>query len=348
MKSSKKQILWSLIFLVLVALTVYMVINQRESFSLRGFIGYVSRASWQWIALAFVGMMGFVVFEGLALVVLSNAFDYKTRPTRGILYSAPDIYFSAITPSATGGQPASAYFMMKDGISGAATTVILLVNLTLYTLAVIAIGLICFITNPQMFFGFSVLSKIMIIVGFTFQFILVAVFLLLVYKEKIVMKIATFLMNLLGKMHLMHNIEKRQKHLIEVEKQYKECADAIKNHKKSIAIAFLFNFLQRVSQILVSVCVFIGVGGGVRRAFDAFAAQGYVAIGSNSVPIPGAVGAADYLFIDGFGNLIPDAVSIELLSRGISFYCCITICGIITLVAYLSKGLKGMRRKKRC
>ena len=47
------------------------------------------------------------------------------------------------------------------------------------------------------------------------------------------------------------------------------------------------------------------------------------------MPIPGAVGAADYLFIDGFGSLVKDSISIELLSRGISFYCCIIICGII-------------------
>ena len=66
------------------------------------------------------------------------------------------------------------------------------------------------------------------------------------------------------------------------------------------------------------------------------------------MPIPGAVGAADYLFIDGFGSLVKDSISIELLSRGISFYCCIIICGIITLIAYLLQSVKGMKQKKKC
>jgi hypothetical protein len=99
---------------------------------------------------------------------------------------------------------------------------------------------------------------------------------------------------------------------------------------------------------MVSVCVFIAVGGSTHKIFDAFVAQGLVVIGSNSVPIPGAVGAADYLFIDGFGSLVKDSISIELLSRGISFYCCIIICGIITLIAYLLQSVKGMKQKKKC
>lgn len=348
MNSGKKKVIWTLVFFALVGLTVFTVVKQSETFSLNSFARYVSGASIQWIILAFVGMLGFIAFEALAIIVLARAFGYKRRLTRGLIYSSTDIYFSAITPSATGGQPASAYFMMKDKIPGAVTTIILLINLTLYTTSIIVIGIVCFLARPGIFAGFGVISKCMITVGFLFQFVLLMVFVLLVYKEKIVMKIADGCMRVLGKLHLMRNIEKRREHLKEVEKQYKECADAIKNHKKSILVAFICNFMQRVSQIMVSVCVFIGIGGGAAQALDAFITQGYVVLGSNSVPIPGAMGAADYLFIDGFSGMVKDTVSMELLSRGISFYSCIIICGIITLLVYTSEGLKGIKQKKKC
>ena len=68
---------------------------------------------------------------------LSKAFGYKRKFRKALVYSTSDIYFSAITPSATGGQPASAYFMMNDKIPGAVTTIVLLVNLTLYTTSII-------------------------------------------------------------------------------------------------------------------------------------------------------------------------------------------------------------------
>ena len=140
MKSNKKQIIWSLIFIALIVLTVWVIVKQNESFSIEGFINYVSAAKWQWIALAFLCMVGFIVFEGLAVLQLCKAFGYKEKVKRGIVYSAVDIYFSAITPSATGGQPASAMCMMQDGIPGAVTTIVLLLNLTLYTIAIIVIG----------------------------------------------------------------------------------------------------------------------------------------------------------------------------------------------------------------
>ena len=101
-----------------------------------------------------------------------------------LVYSSSDIYFSAITPSATGGQPASAYFMMKDKVPGAVTTIILLVNLTLYTVSIIVIGVLCFILRPTMVVHFSIVSKIMIFIGALVQFVLLTTFLLLVYKGK--------------------------------------------------------------------------------------------------------------------------------------------------------------------
>ena len=58
--------------------------KQNESFSIEGFINYVSAAKWQWIALAFLCMVGFIVFEGLAVLQLCKAFGYKEKVKRGI------------------------------------------------------------------------------------------------------------------------------------------------------------------------------------------------------------------------------------------------------------------------
>lgn len=343
MKDMKSKVLWSLVLLALIGLTIYAIVGTNESFTIDGFISYIKSASPGWIFGAFVCMCGFFVFEGMALKVLCGTFGYKRPFRKCLVYSSSDIYFSAITPSATGGQPASAYFMMKDKVPGAVTTIILLVNLTLYTVSIIVIGVLCFILRPTMVMHFSIVSKIMIFIGALVQFVLLTTFLLLVYKEKIITKCADFFLRLFKKLHLVKNIKERQEKLKHVEKQYKECAQAISSHKKHIFVAFIYNLLQRLSLIGVSICVFIGIGG--TKVVDAFAAQGFVVIGSNSVPIPGAVGAADYLFIDGFGHLVKDSISIELLSRGISFYCCILICGLITLVAYLLRGMKGIKHK---
>ena len=51
------------------------------------------------------------------------------------------------------------------------------------------------------------------------------------------------------------------------------------------------------------------------------------------------MGISDYLMIDGFTEIMGEkmAYSVELISRGITFYICVLISGLITLVGYCIK-----------
>ena len=76
-----------------------------------------------------------------------------------------------------------------------------------------------------------------------------------------------------------------------------------------------------------------------------FASQCLITIGYNCIPVPGAMGVADYLMVDGFTSLIgrADAFRVDMMSRGLSFYICVAVSGIITLIGYIML----RRRKKR-
>ena len=73
--------------------------------------------------------------------------------------------------------------------------------------------------------------------------------------------------------------------------------------------------------------------------------QSFAVIGSNCVPIPGAMGVADYLMLDGFEAFLPPdlVVSMELLSRSISFYACVLLCGLWVFATVFRKR-KGRRK----
>ena len=67
-----------------------------------------------------------------------------------------------------------------------------------------------------------------------------------------------------------------------------------------------------------------------------FAMQSNVVIGAYCIPIPGSMGVTDLLMMDGFTSLMNEQTSanLELLSRAVSFYICILLCGLIVLVKY--------------
>ena len=341
----RKKLIWSVVFAFIAVLSIFAVISQSKSFSIERFADFIKNASLPWLICAAASMLAFIFFEGAAICTISRAFGYNKKTIgNGSVYSASDIYFSAITPSATGGQPASAYFMIKDGIPAAVTTAILLINLLMYCASIIVIGLFILITNFDLFLGFSAISKILIIVGFVVQTGFGLFFTLLITKKEMLRRICTGFLRFLAKLHIIKRLDKKTESLDRVMTEYGACLDMIRGHNLALVKAFVFNLLQRSLQIAVTLFTFLATGGALSEGFRVWSVQAYTVLASNCVPIPGAMGVTDYLMLDGFGSLgmaEGTATNLELLSRSLSFYICILICGVITLLAYILKKKKN-------
>ena len=343
---NKKQVLFMLLFVLIAAMSVWAVMSQSQNFSLADFGQYIQNASVPWLIAAVASMLGFILLEGLALQILCRAFGYRCNFRQGFIYSASDIYFSAITPSASGGQPASAYFMMKDGIDGMMTAVILVVNLVMYTAAIIVIGLLCFVLRFDLFLQYSLPAQILIIVGSVMQIGLLIFFYMLLKKDRLLHKMCNGLLKLLFFLRILRNRNKWQTKLDKYMDQYRQYSQLISGHRKTLFFCFLFNFFQRASQIAVTMFVYAATTGrNFLESIELWFWQGYVVLGSNCMPIPGAIGVSDYLMLDGFKNIMTEseAVNLELLSRSFSFYSCVIICGIAVVAQYCA----NKRRTKR-
>ncbi len=343
----KKKLFWAVFAVVIAVLTIFAVVSQSKDFSVEMLVEFIKTANPFWMAAAVISMSGFIIFEGLAIRVLVFGLDTGRRRCRGILYAAADVYFSAITPSASGGQPASAFFMIRDGISGAVSAVILLVNLVMYTFAIMFVGVVCVTGKPQVLMHFGTPSKVLIALGFLIMGISAAGFLLLLFKERLLHRICEWLLRLIHRMRLIRHPEKLEAKLQHIMDEYDECAGMIASKWKMLFLAFLFNLLQRVSQITVTPCVYMATGGSLSRFFELWSTQAFVAIGSNCAPIPGAMGVADYLLLDGLNGIVEASAvtNMELVSRSISFYSCVILSLLIVAAGYISVVRERRKRK---
>jgi uncharacterized membrane protein YbhN (UPF0104 family) len=124
--------------------------------------------------------------------------------------------------------------------------------------------------------------------------------------------------------------------------------EQIKGKKLILLRAFVFNFLQRASLIAVTLFSFLAIGGDRGLCLDVWVAQSMVVLGSNTVPIPGAMGVADYLMLDVFGAIVAEGVIVnfELLSRSVSFYFCVITCGISFMTRCLISQFSKRRSEK--
>ena len=330
---------------MIAALSIVAVTSFNRNFHFSDFFKSVRSASPPWIVAAVCGTFGYILFEALSLMYICRSFGYGRRLKSGLLYSSTGFYFSSITPSATGGQPAQAYVMIKDGIPGVFAAIALLVNLLMYTLSIAVLGIFAFIARPSLFLKFSVVSRIMIIVGTVIQFTLAALVLLLIKNKRILHGIGRRLIRILGKLHLVRDKDNLLNTFDGKMAEYDKYAEYLHGKRPMMLKVLGINILQRASVISVTMFTFIALGGRGAEIFNIFVMQIYVLLGSTFMPIPGSIGITDYLMIDGFSNLITksnvEPGTLELLSRTLSFYICVFACGLFMLYYYF-KGRKNI------
>ncbi len=343
MMTNKKHLIWLLLSLMLAMLSLWAVLMQSGDMPLRQLWEEVWEAEPGCLFAAVLCGALFLLLEGQALRCILKAAGYRRSFPKGTVYSAADIYFSAITPSASGGQPASAVFMIRDGIPSGVVTATLIVNLILYTVSIVLLGLLAALTHFHLLLVFRPLSRALILIGAVLlSGLTLFFFLMLGNGEKVFGAVAGFY-RFLAKHRIIHRLDHRLDRLERAKVEYRDCIRLVREKPRLIVKAFLYNFAQRAAQIAVPMFVYLGMGGRAGNVPTIFASQCFITIGYNCVPVPGGMGVADFLMVDAFSDLmaLEDALHLELLSRSIAFYICVAASGIIVLVSTI------LRRKRR-
>ncbi|WP_081846612.1 lysylphosphatidylglycerol synthase transmembrane domain-containing protein [Butyrivibrio sp. AE3004] len=341
-ESSLKKIFWMLFSLLLAAFTVWAILRESKTLSISQLFKVVIGGNPLYLAIAVICAAGYVFFEAVAICSILKGINYKKKIHEGIIYSTADVYFSAITPSATGGQPASAYFMHEDGIPTGVVSATLILNLMMYTCAIGFLGIISIIMNPDFFREFGSVARIFICVGFVILIALTYFFYLLLKKSKSVFDFIRKVLTFLKSKNIFKVKDQVFSKLDKTQADYENCAKMFAGKSRILSKAFIFNVLQRASQIAVPMFMYLCLGGNKSNMITLFSKQSLVTIGYNFIPIPGAMGISDFLMIDGFSKIMTHeaAMQLDMVSRAISFYFCVTISGLITLGGYLWKKKK--------
>lgn len=337
--NTKKNITMSLAALALALVTIMLVFKQAGPHTLSSALQFLKEIPPLYIGAALVSSCGFIWFEGMGIKTILDGFNYPCRKRDAFVYAAADVYFSAITPSASGGQPASVFFMYLDMIPASVSTAVLLLNLVMYTLALVTMSLAALLAAPGIYLGFSMPARLIIAGGITVMTLLGILFILLLEGQRFLLRTGTRMINLLYRLKIIHDPEKYQHKLTAFLAHYGDCVKLIHGNKRMLVKVYIYNVLQRISQLMVMVIVYLGLDRGGRYPFKVFITQLFVAGGSNFIPIPGAMGAADFLMIDGYSSLFSEGFTyaLSLIGRGISFYCCILISFIVVVAGFLRK-----------
>lgn len=325
------------ILFALIAISFYVIFRNFSEIDPRTIGGILRGVQPGFLALALLCLFLYILTEGVSMRVLSGALGHPYGAVKTIVYSAIDLYFSAITPSATGGQPAVAYYMAQDGIPLTKSTTLLLANLIQYTASLLFMGLIVLIIKPGLVLAGGKWILILFIIGVVLHVGMLVAFALCMFRQKMIRRLAGAVLHLLCKLRLVKNEEERLAAFDQQLLEYHECVVLVHKRPGLLLSVFIGNILQRVAMFSIAYFVYRALGLSAHSYWELMAVQIVIALAVNSLPLPGAVGAAEAAFLMLYTIIYSQEFLMPamLLTRGVSHYLCFILCGIITIVNHI-------------
>lgn len=320
-----------LLFILLIVLTFWIIFKDQNITEL---IKIVKSAKSLYVILGIILMFLFHLTEAYNLQSILKWFDEKISLLKALKFTLIGFFFSSITPAASGGQPVEIYYMTKEKISGAKSTISLLVQLCGYQISTISFGIICAILNPAILKGGLIW---LFLLGLTINGFALSIMLICVFSKKITQKIITFAIGIL-KFFRVKNIEDKKQRLEAGVEKYNNSSFYIKTHKKEFIKAILRVFLQIAFYYSVPFCVYKAFGLNSYNLYQIFTMQAVLYTTVSSLPLPGAIGISEAVFLaifePAFGSGLLNGAM--LLSRGITFYLYV----IVSLIVVIFNALK--------
>lgn len=340
-KTAKKTLINTIVLVVLIAVTLIVLLLSYRELNFANIMEFLRSADWWWIAAAILCMLAFIAIEGFALWLIVRTLGYKGKLHQAMVYSAADVYYSAITPSASGGQPASLYYMRRDGMESGLGGFSLMLYLLAYTAAIFIMGAFALIARPQYYFQLSGgLSQTLVILGAVVQVLLTAFFVICILWSKLLVKTGCGLISLLAKIRIVKRPDKWRERWVAVVEKYSASRGVLKSYPWLIVVIVFLALAQRVAQTLIPCFVCYSVSHNA-SFIDLFCLQVYVLLGYVSIPLPGGVGAYEIMFLQTYGIFFTEKfiLSAMMVSRVISYYLSMIVSGAFTLTYHIL-GLK--------
>ena len=330
-KMSGKKHALSLAFLIVLIIGTFAFLL--KDIGIKGLIKAVEQADTGYMLLAFMMLLLYLAAEGEAIRSITKSLGYPVKRRRGFVYACTDFYFSAITPSATGGQPVCLYYMSKDHIPVSVSGLAMLLHTVVYKLILLLLGIWALMAKWSFFAEGNWTVKLLFVVGFIINVIVIIVCLLAMFSQKVIHKIAMGIIHLGVKLHMVKKPEETIQRLTKSLKEYETGAEYIRSQWFLVARVLVITFVQRIAMFSISYWIYKAMGGQKYNLYDMMALQTLIAMAIDSLPLPGGIGATEGIFTMLYraiygASLIPALI----LTRGINYYCGLIVSSTAVII----------------
>lgn len=346
---TRKIIVESGILLVLLAITLSFLLKNQD---IPQIVNIIKGCKPGYIVLAILFMAFYAYVGGYEVYMFMKKRGYKMSPFRCFKYGFTEIFFSAITPSSTGGQPMMAMAMKDEGYPYTETAPALLAITGLYKVGVIILGILVCIVYGDRIFAMTDDSWVYFLFGFGFiaNIVIILVVCLFLFSNKCIWSLFKLVLNIGTKLRIIKN-RLRTEEVFKLKKnEYMVCANYMRQDPIVPLKVFVVTFLQRLALASVGGCVYMAMGidtPGITFQYIV-AIQIITAIAVELMPLPGAVGISETVFLSLNLSIYGTQSALNagmLLTRGINFYLLFIVSAIFVNIAHIAKMTRHLKKK---
>ena len=335
MEIKKRWIGNGIFFFALFGLTFYAIFRGKELPELLKVMRSVSPVyyiSGLGLIIVFVCCEAFIIYRMLRVL------RYRVPKRHCILYSFVGFFFSCITPSATGGQPAQLYYMNRDKIDVSVGTVVLMIVTILYKFVLVFLGAAIFVFRHSLITDYIYQVAFFFYLGIGLNVFCVALMLMLVFEPTLASRVLLAMIRMLERIHILKKKEERIRKIEDWMQDYHKTAAVIKEYKLMIFEMFLVTLVQRILHFSITYLVYKALGLSALGFVDIVALQCVISISVDMLPLPGGMGLWEGLCVCIFQKIVRSSLLYPamLLSRGISYYALVLISAFLTFVAHVT------------
>ncbi len=334
--NSKLKQLASLLFMAgLIIITSYFIFKDQPLATL---IQTLKEVNPLYILLGLCMMFVFVGCEAMNTFSIMRALGQKVSYFKCLGFAFVGFYFSSITPSSSGGQPAQMFYMNKAKINLSYSSLNLLIITVVYQIVMMLYGGVMFLLNHEFIMTNLHGIKYFLIFSVTVNILLTIGILLAMFSKKFVYQLIHHVTKWLALIRIIKDVDKTRTKLQSLVKEYTKGAEYIKTQPLLLLQIVSTTTLQLTSTYLIPYFVYKAFHLNDYTLLQIISLQSLVSLAVSSIPLPGSVGASENAFMSAFklffaSNLIIPAM---LLCRGISFYAFLIISGVISMIVHLN------------
>lgn len=319
MRANNKKYFWNIV-LILGVTVIAMYFALRDNFG--AIVKAISSMNAFSLLVVLAWGLAINVVIGIGYMFLGRRYKKNYSIKEGIVVAFVGTFFAGITPSSTGGQFGQAYVLKKQGISYQDGASLLWADFIIYQTVMMIYVTILFVLRFSHYVNLNAWFWI-VAAGYLVNVVVILTLYTIVLFPRFYVKLSEKLVKVLGKFHMISNVEKMVQSWVSRVHDFTQETKALSENKSLILQLGLVNFGRLTLYFALPFVVSIALGIHLPRGafLDMLALSSFVTMANCFVPLPGASGGTEVFFTMLFQNLLGKLTgAVLLLWRFSSYY----------------------------